>query len=88
LNNDNDEVLEEEETAEDYSDFCIPKNTKAIAIDDSKIQRKLLGKFFSFAGIPPADCTVVGDGHDEIMGFEDYVVKFMESYDGYVFMIG
>ena len=87
------EIPEESDTPIDYSDFRIPKSTHAIAIDDSKIQRKLLSKFFSNAGIPPEKCTIVGDGYDEIMGFEDYVVKFLENHvsenhDGYVFMIG
>ena len=36
----------ENEVAPDYTQFCIPKNTFAIAIDDSKIQRKLLGKYW------------------------------------------
>lgn len=67
-NNDKDPILEEEkEEVNDYSTFRIPKNTHAIAIDDSKIQRKLLGKLFSFAGIPPDRCTIVGDGYDEVM---------------------
>ncbi|KAL7547215.1 hypothetical protein ACHAWF_010540, partial [Thalassiosira exigua] len=77
----------EERESANHSNFRIPDNTHAIAIDDSKIQRKLLAKLFSFAEIPAEKCTVVGDGHDEIMGFEDYVVKFMDNYDGYVLMI-
>jgi hypothetical protein len=36
--------------------FCIPKNVFAIAIDDSKIQRKLMEKFFTNAGIPKGMC--------------------------------
>ncbi|KAL7530444.1 hypothetical protein ACHAXR_005668 [Thalassiosira sp. AJA248-18] len=71
VNNDKDTAVIEKETAIDYSNFRIPDNTCAIGIDDSKIQRKLLAKFFSFAGIPPERCTIVGDGHDEIMGFLD-----------------
>ena len=59
---------EDEESVPDYSHFRIPKNTHAIAIDDSKIQRKLLGKFFDFAGISSDQQTIVGDGYDEIMG--------------------
>ena len=58
---------EDEENVPDYSHFRIPKNTYAIAIDDSKIQRKLLGKFFDFAGISSDQQTIVGDGYDEIM---------------------
>jgi len=57
----------EEDKPVDYSDFHIPSNTYAIAIDDSKIQRKLLGKIFEHAGIPADKCTIVGDGYEEIM---------------------
>ena len=81
------EEKEKSDAAIDYSDFCIPPTTHALAIDDSKIQRKLLGKIFENAGIPSNKCTICGDGYSEIMGFEDYVVKFMGSHDGYVFMI-
>ena len=56
------------QTAEDYSKFRVPKSIAAIAIDDSKLQRKLLGKFLEFAGIAANQRTVVGDGRDEIMG--------------------
>ena len=61
------EEKEEDKQLVDYSDFCIPSNTYAIAIDDSKIQRKLLGKIFEHAGIPADRCTIVGDGYEEIM---------------------
>ena len=30
--------------------FKLPSNVRVLAIDDSKIQRKLLAKFFEFAG--------------------------------------
>ena len=67
--------------------FRVPSNTYAIAIDDSKIQRKLLGKFFDFLKIPPSQCTIVGDG-SEIKGFEDFAVKFMQDHtDDYVLMV-
>mmetsp|Transcript_206 Transcript_206/g.348 ORF Transcript_206/g.348 Transcript_206/m.348 type:complete len:1383 (+) Transcript_206:113-4261(+) len=74
--------------AADYSRFRIPTNTHAIAIDDSKIQRKLLSKFYEFAGIPEERTTIVGDGYDEIMGFEDFVVNFMENHpEDFVFLL-
>jgi hypothetical protein len=82
------EEVEEKEAVEDYSTFRIPKNTHVIAIDDSKLQRKLLGKLLEFAGIPPDHRTVVGDGRDEIMGFSDYCVNFVEHHTGFIFMIG
>ena len=84
-------VFEEKEQEKpiDFSDFCIPQNTFAIAIDDSKIQRKLLGKIFENTGIAPDRCTICGDGFDEIMGFCDYVVNFINDHrDDYIFMIG
>ena len=38
--------------------------------------------------IPSDHCTVLGDGADEIKGFEDFVVNFMESHkNDYVFMV-
>lgn len=36
----------------DHKTFNLPKNTFAIGIDDSKIQRKLIHKFFTTAGVP------------------------------------
>jgi len=86
---DNAEKEEERDSfAADYSRFRIPTNTHAIAIDDSKIQRKLLSKLIEFAGIPEERATVVGDGHDEIMGFEDFVVNFMENHpEDFVFLL-
>jgi len=57
----------EEDKPVDYSDFSIPSNTYAIAIDDSKIQRRLLGKIFEHAGMPSDRCTIVGDSYEEIM---------------------
>jgi len=68
--------------------FRVPNNTYAIAIDDSKIQRKLLGKFFDFIGIPEEQCVIKGDGSSEILNFEDFVVEFMENHsDDFVFMV-
>ena len=49
---------------------------------------QLLAKFFDFMDIPSDHCTVLGDGADEIKGFEDFVVNFMESHkNDYVFMV-
>ena len=61
--------------------FRIPsKNTYAIAIDDSKIQRKLLAKFFNFMGLLPECCTVIGESASEIKGFEDFAIDFMHHH--------
>ena len=41
--------------ADDKASFSLPHNTFAIGIDDSKIQRKLITKFFTTAGIPEGE---------------------------------
>lgn len=82
------EEIIEEESLEDYSTFCVPKNTHGIAIDNSKIGRKQLGRILEFSGIPADRRIIVGDGYDEIMGFVDYCVNFIQNHSGYVFMIG
>lgn len=61
--------------------FRIPANTYCIAIDDSNIQRKLLGKFFEFMGVPKQNCTILGEQSDEIIAFEDIVCTFMEEHE-------
>lgn len=66
----------------DVKTFSLPYHTWGIAIDDSKIQMKLLGKFFEFAGIENDRIKVFGQNADEIMSFVDYVVNFMDENKG------
>ena len=66
----------------DIKTFKLPNRIWGIAIDDSKIQMKLLGKFFEFAGIPSDRVHVFGKDADEIMGFVDFVVNFMDENMG------
>ena len=77
-----------EDTAEDYSTFRIPENTHAIAIDNSKVGQKQLGKFLESSGIPADHRIVVGDGYNQIMGIVEYSMNFIQNHDGYVLMIG
>ena len=75
-------------TPMDIKAFNLPDRTWGIAIDDSKIQMKLLGKYFEFAGIPKERIKVFGKDAEEIMGFVDYVVTFMDENMGdYVLLI-
>eukprot|EP00804_Cyclotella_cryptica_P001959 CCRYP_007386-RB/>CCRYP_007386-RB protein AED:0.39 eAED:0.39 QI:0/-1/0/1/-1/0/1/0/320 len=62
--------------------FRLPPETWGIGIDDSKIQQKLLTKFFEFAGIPSERIRVFGKNSEEIMGFVDFVVSFMGCHMG------
>jgi len=66
----------------DVKTFSLPQRIWGIAIDDSKVQMKLLGKFFEFAGIPKDRIKVFGQTADEIMGFVDYVITFMDENIG------
>jgi hypothetical protein len=69
-------------------DFELPKNLHAVAIDDSKIQRKLLSKFFSFAGIPEERIHILGESVEEIIGFCDWMVSFVNEHpNDYILMV-
>mmetsp|Transcript_3353 Transcript_3353/g.6269 ORF Transcript_3353/g.6269 Transcript_3353/m.6269 type:complete len:1165 (-) Transcript_3353:172-3666(-) len=71
-----------------YEDFELPTNLYAIAIDDSKIQRKLLSKFFSFAGIPEERIHILGEGVEEITSFCDWAISFVNEHpDDYILMV-
>jgi len=70
------------------SEFELPENIYGIAIDDSKIQRKLLLRYFGFAGISKDRIRVYGQNASEIRGFADCVVKFVdERPDDYFLLV-
>ena len=66
----------------DVKTFSLPQRTWGIAIDDSKIQMKLLGRYFEIAGIEKDRIKVFGKNAEEICGFVEYVVKFMDENMG------
>ena len=74
--------LEKIKTPTDIKTFSLPMDIWGVAIDDSKIQQKLLVKFFEFAGISKDRIKVFGKNSDEIMGFVDFVVSFMDKHKG------
>lgn len=60
----------------------------AIAIDDSKIQRKLLARYFSFAGIPEDRIRILGSNVNEIKNFDNWAFSFiLEHPDDYILFI-
>jgi len=70
------------------SEFELPKNIYGIAIDDSKIQRKLLNRYFGYAGIPKDRIQVYGQNAAEIRGFADVVVDFVDEHpDEYLLLV-
>jgi len=62
-----------------YAAFELPKNTIGIAIDDSKIQRKLMSKVFTLLGIPEEKQVVKGANAEEIGEFIDTATQLMKS---------
>ena len=59
--------------------FQIPSNTWGIAVDDSKIQRKLLGNLLSCTGIEPTRQIILGSTTKEITEFVDFVVQLVDQ---------
>lgn len=53
--------------------FRLPENTWGIAIDDSGIQRKLLTRFLSLAGVEKSKRRVMGKDAEEVLGFNDFL---------------
>merc|ERR1719491_1064517 len=64
-----------------------PKKTFCIAIDDSKIQRKLLRRFFEYMSVPAEHITIIGENAKEIKDFESFAISYMHTHkDDYVLM--
>ena len=68
-------------------DFEMPKNVWGIAIDDSKIQRKLLIRFFLYAGIPKERIHIKGATAADIKGFDDWAVSFIDDHPNDYFLM-
>ena len=64
----------------DFDNFCLPSDVWGIGIDDSTIQRKLLRVLFEHVGIPASRQVILGQNTEEIIGFVDFVVSFVNSH--------
>jgi signal transduction histidine kinase len=67
--------------------FHLPHGVWGIAIDDSKIQRKLLRRFLLHAGVHENRSIVLGRKPEEIGGFVDFVVDCVSSHPSDLFLI-
>jgi len=67
--------------------FHLPPGVWGIAIDDSKIQRKLLRRFFIHAGIQEHHQIILGQNSDEISTFVEFVVDFVQRHPNDLFFI-
>ena len=70
------------------AEFELPKNIYGIAIDDSKIQRKLLARYLTYAGIPKDRVQIYGEDGTQIRNFADLIVTFVDEHpDDYFLLI-
>ena len=69
-------------------EFRLPPQTWGIAIDDSKIQRKLLGRFLGLCGVDKEKTVILGETTEEIMAFEETVCDIVRSNpDAFILVI-
>lgn len=59
--------------------FRLPSNVWGVAIDDSKIQRKLLKRMLDHVGIKEEKQVILGANEEEISGFVDFFVDFVRE---------
>ena len=57
--------------------FELPSSVWGVAVDDSKVQRKLLGHFMKIAGIDTSRRVVLGENDDEITSFGERLKKLL-----------
>ena len=71
----------------DLVDFKLPENTWGIAIDDSKIQRKLMTRFLLLAGIEKDKIAIKGKDSEEIQNFPTFVMDIIKSHPDDYFLV-
>ncbi|CAB9496841.1 expressed unknown protein [Seminavis robusta] len=69
------------------SAFRFPKDTWGIALDDSKIQRKLMKRFFHLAGIKESHTLILGETATDISNFDDFMVDFVSNHPDDYFLL-
>lgn len=61
-------------------DFEVPEDTWGIAIDDSKIQRKLMGRILAHAGVQENRRIVIGQSPTEVSSVEPTIVDLLKNH--------
>jgi hypothetical protein len=61
-------------------DFTVPPSTIGIAVDDSKIQRKLMHRMMSNIGVQDTMLEIIGASPAEVMGLKELMVKRLERH--------
>lgn len=74
-------------TSSNLKTFKLPQNLYGIAIDDSKIQRKILARFFLYTGIPQDRIIIKGESNSEILDFGDWASSFIDNHPDDLFLM-
>ena len=70
-----------------YIDFKVPSNVRAIGIDDSKIQRKLLSRILTHVGVEPSRQILLGESPEDVTEFESTLMQLMEEHSTEKFLV-
>jgi hypothetical protein len=61
------------------TDFEVPPDTWGVAIDDSMIQRKLMGRILQHVGIPSSHQVVIGASSSDVYSLGDLLNRLLEE---------
>ena len=64
----------------DTKDFVVPETTIGVAIDDSKIQRKLMSKILGYLGIANEKTFILGESPTEILQLNDFILDLLTEF--------
>jgi hypothetical protein len=64
----------------DTKSFVVPESTIGVAIDDSKIQRKLMSKILGYVGIANEKSYILGESPAEILHLNDFIVDLLVEF--------
>jgi len=70
-----------------HVNFQLPPNAWGVAIDDSKIQRKLLSKFMTHLGISPEHQVIQGSSSAEIHNFGAFLIQLLREHRDDYFLV-
>jgi len=74
-------------SSRDQLKFYVPPESWGIAIDDSKVQRKLLQRFLKSAGVSESRTIVQGETAAEIHNFDTFVTQLIDQHPNDYFLV-
>lgn len=67
--------------------FVVPKNVRAIGVDDSKIQRKLLARILTHVGVESSKQLLLGESPEDVTEFDSTLMTLMEEHPTDKFLV-